>query len=291
MRDFAKAHGFVTKWLEVDKRLQLTRGDLTLVLNANSREASINGVRVWLLKPVVYEPPAGYLSQLDIDHTIYPLLNPPRNPPGGKVRHICLDAGHGGRDPGYRIGSLEEQRLTLALAYELKQQLTQAGFKVTLTRSGNTTLDLGERPVLAGRAGADLFISLHFNATRGNRDEARGTEVYCLAPAGASSTAAGGDGPTAGFFPGNRNDAKNFLLAHQVQKFLLFALRTEDRGVRRARFAVLRDATMPAILVEAGFLSHPTEGRNIVQPAYRRKIASGIVDGVTAYKRLVERPR
>ena len=73
-----------------------------------------------------------------------------------------------------------------------------------------------------------------------------------------------------------------------MQKSLLRVLGTEDRGVRRGRLAVLRDATMPAILIEAGFLSHPVEGQKIIGTAYRREIAEAIVDGVRAYQCVVE---
>jgi N-acetylmuramoyl-L-alanine amidase len=81
---------------------------------------------------------------------------------------------------------------------------------------------------------------------------------------------------------------QNTFLAYQVQKSLTRTLDVEDRGVHRARFAVLRDAVMPAILIEGGFMSHPVEGRKIFDPAYRRQMARAIVDGVGAYKRAVE---
>jgi N-acetylmuramoyl-L-alanine amidase len=88
---------------------------------------------------------------------------------------------------------------------------------------------------------------------------------------------------------GNRCNDKNILLAYDVQKSLVQQLGVQDRGVRRARFAVLRDAEMPAILVEAGFMSHPVEGSKIFTPAYRRQLARAIVDGIMTYKRAVER--
>jgi N-acetylmuramoyl-L-alanine amidase len=78
------------------------------------------------------------------------------------------------------------------------------------------------------------------------------------------------------------------LLAFQMQKALVRGLGVEDRGVRRARFWVLRDAIMPAALVEAGFMSHPTEGKKILDPQYRRQIARCIVQGLLAYKKTVE---
>jgi len=80
------------------------------------------------------------------------------------------------------------------------------------------------------------------------------------------------------------------LLAYQLQKSLTHGLGSDDRGVKRARFAVLRDAGMPAVLIEAGFLSHPAEGKRIFDPEYRRKMAQAIADGLLAYKKIVERP-
>ncbi|HQH03701.1 MAG TPA: N-acetylmuramoyl-L-alanine amidase, partial [Verrucomicrobiota bacterium] len=91
-------------------------------------------------------------------------------------------------------------------------------------------------------------------------------------------------------FIGNRNNSRNLFLAYQVQAALVRNLATEDRGVRRARFAVLRDAAMPAVLIEAGFMSHPVEGRKILTAAYRQQIARAIVEGLLAYKKAVERP-
>jgi N-acetylmuramoyl-L-alanine amidase len=287
VRDWAKANGFLAQWTAPDEVLRLTRGDTRLVFKSNSREARINGVQVWLLKPFEYRDGTGWLCELDIEHTLDPLLHPPHSAP--RLRRICLDPGHGGKDPGYRVAKQEEQRYTLALAYELKEQLTRAGFNVALTRTTDAFVDLADRPAVARKMGADLFISLHFNATDGDRSAARGTEVYCLTPAGATSTAGNGNGATAHAATGNRNDAKNLLLAWQMQKSLLHALGTEDRGVRRARFAVLRDAPMPAVLIEAGFLSHPVEGKKILDGAYRREMAKAIVEGVRGYQRVVER--
>jgi len=131
-------------------------------------------------------------------------------------------------------------------------------------------------------------LSLHFNSVETSRTVVRGAEVYCLTPVGASSTNARGEGANAGWCPGNRNNNKNLYLAYQVQKALTRNLTVDDRGVRRARFAVLRDATMPGVLIEAGFMSHPEEGRRIFDTAYRRQMARAIVDGLLAYKRAVE---
>ncbi|MFO1512479.1 MAG: N-acetylmuramoyl-L-alanine amidase, partial [Verrucomicrobiota bacterium] len=243
---------------------------------------------LWLLLPLATRNGDIYISQLDVDSTFRPLLSPPRNARGKKVRTICLDAGHGGKDPGNRVAGRQEKDYTLRLTLELRDQLRRAGFKVVLTRSGDSYPELSDRPALARRAGADLFVSLHFNATENGRAEARGSEVYAMTPVGAASTNSRGEGAGAGAFSGNRSDEKNLLLAYYIQKSLIRELGSEDRGVRRARFEVLREATMPAVLVEAGFLSHPTEGKRIFTTEYRRQMAKAVVNGILAYKQVVE---
>jgi N-acetylmuramoyl-L-alanine amidase len=223
-----------------------------------------------------------------VDRTLRPLLSAPRAQSGTKIRTICLDPGHGGKDPGNQVGSNQEKHFTLLLAQEVRSELARAGIKATLTRTTDTFVDLPTRPELAKRRGTDLFVSLHFNAADAGRSTVQGAEVYCLTPVGASSTNARGEGAGAGWFTGNQHDDQNLCLAYQVQKSLTRNLAVADRGVRRARFAVLRDAVMPAVLIEAGFMSNPAEGRKIFTSEYRQKMARAIVDGLLAYKRAVE---
>jgi N-acetylmuramoyl-L-alanine amidase len=226
---------------------------------------------------------------LDITTTLLPILSPPKTRSNATIKTICLDPGHGGSDPGFQVGFRQEKKFTLLLAQEVRQQLTRAGLKVVLTRNSDTFIDLPLRPDFARRRNADLFVSLHFNSAGSAGTVVRGSEVYCLTPAGASSTNARGEGAGAGSYPGNRNNEKNMFLAYELQKSLTGNMAVEDRGLRRARFAVLRDATMPAVLIEAGFMSHPEESRRIFDPGYRREMARAIVDGLLAYKHEVER--
>ena len=287
--DWAKVNGFEAHWLKQDETLQLTNHSSKLVLAVDSRQAQINGVEVWLLLPVVARNGSACLAQLDVERTLRPLLSPPKCPPGHRVRTVCLDPGHGGKDPGNEVGSKQEKRYTVLLAQAVRKLLTRAGLKVVLTRSRDSFVELPERPQLARRRNADVFVSLHFNAADTDRSSVQGAEVYCLTPAGASSTNARGEGAGAGSCPGNRNNDQNLFLAYQVQRALTRNLGVADRGVRRARFAVLRDAVMPAVLIEAGFMSHPDEGRKIFSSAYRQRLAQAIVQGLLAYKAAVER--
>jgi N-acetylmuramoyl-L-alanine amidase len=288
LADWAKAYGFDLCWVKRDETLQLSNHAAKLLLGVDSREAQVNGVQVWLLFPTAQRNGAVYISQLDLQKNLQPVLSPPRNRSGAAIRTICLDPGHGGKDPGNQVGANQEKKYTLLLAREVRDQLQQAGLKAALTRSTDTLIELPARPEVAKRRNADLFVSLHFNSIEASRGSVQGAEVYCLTPAGASSTNARGEGGGGESCAGNRCDDKNMFLAYQVQKALARNLTVEDRGVRRARFAVLRDAVMPAVLIEAGFMSHPVEGRKIFTAAYRREMARAIVDGLLAYKRGVE---
>jgi len=285
---WSRGQGLEWRWLKRDESFLLTNASVRFQLLADSREARANGVQLWLLFPLVARDGEIFVSRLDADYTLRPLLAPPTQPAGKKIKTICLDPGHGGKDPGYRVGSKREKDYTLRLAFELRDQLRKAGFKVHLTRSTDRTVDLPDRPAAAKRHKADLFVSLHFNATDAGRNEAKGSEVYCYTPAGAPSTNARGEG-NGGWVAGNQFNSHNLLLACQIQKSLVRNLKVEDRGVRRARFAVLRDAAMPAVLIEAGFMSHPVEGKQILDAGYRQEMARAIVNGISGYKRMVER--
>jgi N-acetylmuramoyl-L-alanine amidase len=289
--DWARANGFTTRWLDRDKTLSLSNRVARLVFNVDprqdTRKAQINGVVVWLAFPVLYQNGTVSISQTDVAGTLRPVLSPPTNTAGLKIKTICIDPGHGGADPGYQVGSFDEKKYTLLLAQEVRAQLKQAGFNVVLTRTTDTYLKPSVRPELAKRHNADLFLSFHFNSDGPQHKEVKGVEVYCLTPEGAFSTNAGGAGDTRSC-AGNRLDEKNMLLAYQMQLSLTRSLSTEDRGVHRARFQVLRDSVMPAILIEGGFMSNPVEGRKIFDPNYRRQMARAIVNGVLVYQRAVK---
>jgi N-acetylmuramoyl-L-alanine amidase len=286
--DWAREHNLSLQWIKRDESALASNPRINVRLEVHSPEAQINGIAVRLLFPLAQHTDAIYLSRLDADTTFAPVLSPPKARGKAAIKTICLDPGHGGKDPGFRVGSNQEKRYTLLLADELRDQLKRVGFNVSLTRAHDTFLELPERPEIARRRKADLFISLHFNAAQASPGSVQGAEVYCLTPAGAPSTNARGEGGGAGWFPGNHFNDQNMFLAYQVQKALTREVGIEDRGVHRARFAVLRDASMPAILVEAGFMSHPTEGRKIFSATYRHQIAQAIVSGVMSYKSINE---
>lgn len=295
MADWARANGFDVHWIKRDEMVALTNRYWRLVLTKDSQNLDMNGVEVCLTHPVILKNGAGYLAEVDAHTALRPVLAPPKNRPGSVIRNITIDPGHGGKDPGQQVGSYQEKKYTLLLALELRDQLKRAGFNPSLTRTTDKWVDKHDRPGIAQRQGADLFISLHWNSVTAGKAEVKGAQTYCLTPAGApSSNPAAGesreDVSDAEARTGNRNDDKNMFLAYQLQKSLVNNLGVEDHGVRRARYAVLCGAEMPAVLIEGGYMSNPAESRRIYDPAYRQQMARAIVQGIVAYQRQVEPP-
>ncbi len=296
LADWARGNGFYGFTRNRGLEIVLTNRTARLVFDVNSAQAEINGVNVRLSFPVANVKGVPLIAQLDLDKTIRPLLFPSRYVEPKKITTICLDPGHGGKDPGNQVGGVggffahKEKTYTLLLAFELRDQLKKLGFNVILTRTKDTYVDLPARSATANKAGADLFVSLHFNATQTGKDEVSGPETYCITPVGAASSNAqgenGDDGPTMA----NRYESKSLVFAYQMEKSLVRNLGVEDRGVRRARFAVLRDAVMPAILIEGGYMTNPTESKKIYDAAYRKQMAAAIVKGILAYQKLTAPP-
>jgi N-acetylmuramoyl-L-alanine amidase len=288
--DWARANGGQARWTVPRHEAKVVLPAGSLAVSIDSRKITLKGIEVWLSAPVVLRGASAYVATADLMGTIHPLLFPPRPASGRPVRTIVLDPGHGGKDPGNQEGRRQEKQYTLQLANDVRDLLTKAGFKVWLTRSSDTYIIPESRPQIARQRGADLMISLHFNSADGPGGSAvRGAEVYCLTAANAYSTNDRGELGRRAWLPGNRNDTRNLQLAYQIQRALVEKADSEDRGVKRARFAVLKYAEMPSVLVEAAFMTNPGDARKIYDAAPRRALAQGIVDGVLAYKRLTER--
>ena len=292
LADWAANRRLSTSWTVPRQEFRLLTPGGPIAFWVDSPRILFHGVHIWLSGSVALHDNQFYIPRVDLISTLQPLLHPQLNSSRRRLRTIVIDPGHGGKDPGHRTGSKEEKNYTLLLAGELKSILARQGFNVSLTRTTDQLVDLSERPELARRRGADLFISLHFNAfdSAGNGNTVQGSEVYCLAPAHTLSTNSGGEGGTTHAYPGNLFDAKNVHLAYQLQKSIVTALGSEDRGVKRARFAVLCAAEMPAVLVEGGFMTHPGELQRIQDPAWRHRMAEAIATGIQSYRRLVDPP-
>jgi N-acetylmuramoyl-L-alanine amidase len=287
LTQWARINGFGGYTRNSGSEFVLTNKTSRLVFEQDSADSSINGVNVRLSFPIAK---GGLISQMDADKTLRPLVFMPK-PSAKKITTICLDPGHGGKDTGNRVGRFlfahNEKTYTLALALELRRQLQQAGFNVMLTRDQDVYPELSVRPDLANRRGADLFVSLHFNAFPVSPASVQGPETYCMTPVGAaSSNDAEGVGLGSRAYPANRVEDRSLLLAYQIQRSLVRSLGAVDRSVRRARFEVLRSAEMPAILIEGGYMTHPVEGKKIFSEGYRRQMAAAIMRGIVSYQKL-----
>lgn len=254
----------------------------------DSREIQLDGRRIFLGQGIVAVAGQLWVSSTDAEATLRPLLRPQDYQSVVQpVKTIWIDAGHGGRDRGTHNDplALSEKHLALDVALRLGQILESQGFVVRQTRTEDVYIDIAERGEMS-RA-SDLMVSIHFNAA-GNT-QAKGTEVYALTPAGQAST--GGVPGSDEEYPvelGNSTDPWNVLLGYKVQDAMLEKLGTVDRGLKRARFAVLRLTDVPAVLIEAGFLSNDEEAMEIASVDRRGEIAESIANGIVAYVNLVQ---
>ena len=220
-----------------------------------------------------------------------------------KGKLIVIDPGHGGSDSGAVGNGLKEKNVVLATSKKLGALLTKRGYKVLYTRSTDVFINLRSRTAFAAKRNADMFISIHANAAPNASSALKmsGVETFFLSPARSerSKNAAAlenrGDLEDMNTF--SKQTFLNFLnrekiissnkLAIDIQSYMLSSVKksfsSRDGGVREAPFWVLVGATMPAVLVEMGYITHPQEGKNLGKSAYQDRIAQGIANGVDAY--------
>src|SRR3954471_22724031 len=172
----------------------------------------------------------------------------------GQSRTIVIDAGHGGFDRGGVPGQpISEKDKTLDVAQRLKRILQADGFRVGMTRDSDVFIPLGTRVAIANSNRGASFVSIHFNCA--SRAGANGIETYYF-----------------------RSDSAS--LAQSIHRNVLAGAPTENRGIRRRGFYVLRRTSIPSVLVECGFLTNPTEGSLALSASYRQKLAEQIARGI-----------
>jgi N-acetylmuramoyl-L-alanine amidase len=179
-------------------------------------------------------------------------------------RTIVIDAGHGGHDRGgvpyQRLG---EKGLTLDVAQRLRGVLQSQGYRVIMTRNSDVFIPLGTRVALANSYRGATFVSIHFNSSR--RAGANGVETYYY-----------------------RSDSAS--LAASIHRNVVAGAPSENRGIRRRGFFVLRRTAIPSVLVECGFLTNPTEGRLAQSASYRQLLAARIARGIARQPAPFQRP-
>ena len=287
--NIARFYGFAGEVAPIDKTIRLDNGKNQLEVTLDSREAIVNGVRNWLCFPVIERDGKFLVSRIDLAKTIEPQFRPHMIGNLRPLKTVVIDPGHGGVEKGASSTYGTEKDFALDVATRLKPLLEAKGLRVVMTRDDDYLVPLPQRARIANATKDSIFVSIHFNATDYNRD-ASGFEIYSLTPRGAPST---GDNALlqrfANMQAGSPVDAASLILSTSVYHAMLGYMPEFDRGVKRARFAVLRLTQIPAILVEGGFLTERQESRLIAKPEWRARLAQAISVGIENYKMLVEK--
>ena len=261
----------------VKKPLEFVRG---------SREAIINGARSWLCFPLVEQNGKTLVSRTDVAKTIEPLLRPQRVANVGKVQTVILDPGHGGHDKGQVSRYGYEKDFALDVARKLRPFLQTKGLRVIMTREGDYFVPLEVRAQIANATRDSIFVSIHFNGTNDDPN-ATGFEIFSFTPRGAPSTSDNAAAPSSlSMQPGSEVDAQSMALSVCIYHSLLGHIPEFDRGIKRARFAVLRLTRVPAVLIEGGFLTERGESQLIAKKDWRANLAQAIGVGIENYRAL-----
>ncbi|MBI4783370.1 MAG: N-acetylmuramoyl-L-alanine amidase [Oscillatoriophycideae cyanobacterium NC_groundwater_1537_Pr4_S-0.65um_50_18] len=177
--------------------------------------------------------------------------------PSGRLR-VVIDPGHGGSDPGaVGIGGLQEKKVVLAIAEQVASYLEQQGVQVIMTRSDDSDVELEPRVQIAEQANASLFVSIHANAISLDRPEVNGIETY--------------------YFSSGEQ------LAQVIQDTIVRETNMNDKGIRQARFYVLRRTSMPAVLIETGFVTGSEDAARLADEGFRNQMARAIAQGILQY--------
>jgi len=256
----------------------------SISLKLGNADIYLDGVHYVLSFPVEGGDHDWLVSRMDVIKLFEPILRPTEISGRRTIRGVVIDAGHGGSDNGATSRLGNEKTYTLDTANRLAKILNDAGLKTVFTRRTDVFVDLYERAHIASLYPDYAFVSIHFNSAM---EEARGLETYCLSPRGAASTSSRyltrGDIQK---LPGNDDDTLNILLASMVHSEIIKLNpgdATADRGVKRARFVVIKQNVLPAILVEGGFVSNHMEAARVNRPDYRQSLAQAIARGVIRF--------
>lgn len=244
-----------------------------------NRKIIFNGTVVMMNDAFKITPGSPSIAKVDLESVINPLLRPQDVRAPRRTKLVVLDPGHGGADGGMKGNGLQEKGLVLDIAKRVSDHLVAARVPVRLTRYGDHTISLNERVRRATRWQAAVFVSIHINAA--SNKNAAGFETFVVPAKGFTSTSS--SRPDKREYAGNRHDAENTALAYQVHRSMLNSAPGADRGIKRARYVVIRDAPCPAVLVECGFATNRTEAKRLARSDHRAKIASGIAKGILRY--------
>jgi N-acetylmuramoyl-L-alanine amidase len=284
MRNIAQFYG-LGDYERTGNTLTLGAPGRSLRGSVGSNELYINNLKFILSYPIEDVGGEPVVSRMDLTKVIEPVLRPSRIHNAALIDSVVLDPGHGGYDNGATSIWGCEKNYALDVALRARELLEHQGLTVYMTRTSDEFIPLEDRVRFANMHPTALFIAIHFNS---GGSDANGIETYTLAPRGVPSMAA--DGPMLSDLqpnPGNVCDAENMALACAMHASLICHSRLFDRGIKRARFVVIRDITIPGVLVEGGFLSNPGDAQLIATPQYREEEAQCISIAVRNYRAAV----
>ena len=267
--------------------LNISKGELNfqspkvkMTIKNGSDNLYINTVLFRLSYKVTQKNGHYLFSRIDLAKLIDPVLRPSYIKTAKRFGTVIIDPGHGGTDPGSVNRYGKEKDFNLRLAKILMKDLERKGFRVRMTRSSDVYPTLGQRVSFANRIPDAIFVSIHFNSFVNST--AKGIETYALSPRGSGTH--NSRGVRNNFLEGNRRDSENIALATAVHAAVMKKTQAEDRGIKRDRFTVLAGLSMPAVLLEGGFLSNPAEAKKIASTSYLSIISQGIANGIVTYR-------
>jgi len=253
-------------------------------LKVGSSDMYLDGVHYVMSFPIESNDHDWLVSRMDVIKLFEPVLRPTEISGRHAIRGVVIDPGHGGSDNGATSRYGAEKDYTRDTAFRLDEILRDAGLKTVLTRRSDVFVDLYERAHIASLYPDYCFVSIHYNSAM---EEARGLETYCLSPRGAASTSSNYlSRSDIQKLPGNDYDTLNILLASMVHSEIIKLNpgdSSADRGVKRARFVVIKQNVLPAILVEGGFVSNRMESARVNRPDYRQSLAEAIARGIIKF--------
>ncbi|MFH1655818.1 MAG: N-acetylmuramoyl-L-alanine amidase [Candidatus Omnitrophota bacterium] len=308
--ELCKVHDIDWQWDNFSSILNLKKGNDQASILVGSSTAEINGQKQTIAAPFLFHRgsiavPLDFKKRFVGHRTITRPFT--RKEPaayfGYKISKVVIDAGHGGKDPGAvsRSGG-KEKSITLDIAKRLKKVLESRGIKTILTRSSDQYISLSRRAQISNKSGADLFISIHVNAHKSRQPY--GFETYYFSEASDNIARALEVAENASYtneastnssrnlkaILGDMIYTENIAASKEVAKHICdntcSIMGVRNRGIKSARFAVLKNADIPAILVEVGFISNPKEEKALRNSFYRQQIAEGLAAGIANYKRI-----
>jgi N-acetylmuramoyl-L-alanine amidase len=309
-------YGLKYKWDPIVRTATITERSGTVVLRDGSDRILVNGSMRRIERPAVLSGGTLYVPVSFARTCIAPMAQGPaavapveappvqQRPKKFSINTIVLDTGHGGRDVG-ALGKrlqIQEKEVALSLSRKIKSILESRGIRVIMTRADDTFIPLEKRVDIANKSCADIFVSVHFNASRSK--SLRGFECYYLSNAtddnaraleafedsslklsdGADAMRSSRLDKTLWDMTLTENRMESGELANYICKSVESSFIIKNRGVRTARFYVLKHTHIPAVLVEAGYLSNPSEEEMITRTRFIDTMAQSIASGILRYK-------